>query len=121
MLARSGVERRAVRIARLRETDDVGAAAEAGVGEVLRNESVQRASIKIGPFALPHDRPREAHAEPVEIAEHRRLMAKVAAAPVEVFDPQKQPPASFAGDFFVAERRIGVAKMERSVRRGRKA
>ncbi len=72
-------------------------------------------------LALPARRGFEAHAEPGEIVEHRRLVSRLASRPVQVFNAQQQAPVRLGGKALVAERGIGMAEVQRPVGRGRES
>ena len=63
----------------------------------------------------------KADAEPCEVVDDRSLELRLAPPAVQVFNAQHQAPAELGGEAFVHERRIGVAEMERAVRRRGKA
>jgi hypothetical protein len=70
-------------------------------------------------FALPPRAGLEAEAEPGKIVEDGGLVLRLAAGAVQVFNAQQQAPAERDGEPVVAKRGIGVAKVQRAVRRRR--
>ncbi len=72
-------------------------------------------------LALAAPRCRKAKSEPREVVDDRGLEPRLATGAVQVFNAQNQAPAGLGGEALVHERRIGVAEMERPVRRRRKA
>ena len=72
-------------------------------------------------FALAAPRRRKAKSEPREVVDDRGLEPRLATGAIQVFNAQNQAPAGLGGEALVHERRIGVAEMERAVRRRRKA
>ena len=120
--AGSRVERRAVRIANAGcGARDLGARAKAGVDETLPVEPRQRRGVVVAMLALAAPRRGKAKSEPREVVDDRGLELRLAPGAVQVFNAQNQAPAGLGGEALVHERRIGVAEMERAVRRWRKA
>jgi len=117
--AGSGIERGAVGIARGGSARDIRPTAEAGINEALRLEPGKRFGVVVAVFALPARLGFEAEAEPSEIVENGRLVSRLAARAVQVFNAQQQASAELGGDALVAKRRIGVAEVQRAVRRRR--
>ena len=72
-------------------------------------------------LALPARRRRKAKPEPGEVVDNGGLELRLAARPVQIFNAQQHAPVGFGGDALIDQRGIGVAEMERPVRRGRKA
>ena len=72
-------------------------------------------------LALAAPRRRKAKAEPREIVDDRGLELGLATGAVQVFNAQNQAPADLGREALVHQRRIGVAEMERPVRRRREA
>ena len=72
-------------------------------------------------LALAARRRGKAKSEPCEVVDDRGLELRLAARAVQVFNAQQQAPAGFGGDALIHQRRIGVAEMERPVRRWREA
>ena len=120
--AGSGVERRAVRVAKAgRGARGLRAAAKAGVDEALLVEARQRRRVVVAMLALAAPRRRKAKSKPREVVDDRGLEPRLATGAIQVFNAQNQAPAGLGGEALVHERRIGVAEMERAVRRRRKA
>ena len=72
-------------------------------------------------LALPARRRGKAKPEPSEVVDDGGLELRLAARAVQVFNAQHHASAGFGGDALVHERGIGVAEMERPVRRRREA
>jgi len=72
-------------------------------------------------LALPARRRGKAKSEPGEIVDDGDLETRLAARAVQIFNAQQHAPGGLGGEALVDERRIGVAEMERPVRRGREA
>ena len=68
-------------------------------------------------FALTARFALEAEAEPREIVEHGGFILRLAPLAVEVFNAQEQTAPKRRGGVRVAESGIGVAEMQRAVRR----
>ena len=88
--AGSRIERRAVGVARDGRARDFGAAAKAGIDEPARLEARERPGVIVAVLALPARRGVEAQAEPGEVVENGRLVLRLAARAVQVFNAQQQ-------------------------------
>ena len=119
--AGAGIERPIEAVRGIRRLRNVGARTKAGVDQALMVETRERRRIVVAVFALPERRRRKAKPEPGEIVDDGGLELRLAARPVQVFDAQQHAAAQFAREALVDQRRIGVAEMERPIRRGREA
>ena len=116
--ASPAVKRRAVRVApALRGALDLGPAAKAGVDEASRLEARERRRVVVPMLALAALRRIETKAEPCKVVDDRGLVLRLATGAIQVFNAQEQAPVRLCGEPLVQERRIGVAEMERPVRR----
>jgi hypothetical protein len=119
--AGSGIERRAVRVALpSRGSGDLRTAAKAGVDQAPLIEAGERRRVIVAMLALPARRGK-AKPEPREVVNNRGLKLRFAARAVQIFNAQQHASVDFGSDAFIHQRGIGVAEMERSVWRRRKA
>ena len=119
--ARSGIERRAVRVAlSVRGAGDLRTAAKAGVDQASLIEAGERRRVVIAMLALPARR-REAKAKPREVVDNGGLKLRFAARSVQIFNAQQHASVDFGSDAVIDERGVGMAEMKRSVRRRREA
>jgi hypothetical protein len=84
-------------------------------------ERLQRACVFGEAFALQARRRVEIHAEPGEIRDDRRFKFGFAALRVDVIDAQEKASAGASREIVVAQGRVGMAKMQPAIGRGREA
>ena len=113
--------RRAVRIMRAaRHRRDVGAAAQAWIGEVGAAQRVKRGGVVGRVRALAAIGRLESQAEPREILDDRSFVFGLAAACVQVFNAQQQPAVEVLGAALIAQGGIGMPQVKPPVGRRRK-
>ena len=120
--AGSGVKRRAIRVApSVRGARDLRAAAKTAVDKAALIKMRERRRIVVAMLALPARRRGKAKSKPGQIVSDGGLESRLAARMVQVFNAQQHAPTQFVAEAFVDEGGIGVAEMERAIRRRREA
>jgi hypothetical protein len=128
----AGIARRTVGIARPRGARrvrlalrdlfcDLRAALETRINQTLRREPFQRIAIFGKMFGLSPHRLLPGDAEPGEVFIDRSFELRPATGQVDILDAQQKPPAGLTRQLKIQQRRIGVAKMQITVRARRKA
>lgn len=118
--AGSGVKGRAIRVApSVRSARDLRAAAKTGVDKAALIKARKRRRIVVAMLALSARRRGKAKSKPGQIISDGRLESRLATRLVQVLNAQQHASAQFVGEAFVDEGGIGVAEMERAVRRRR--
>ncbi len=118
--AGSGVKRRAIRVApSVGGSRDLRAAAKTGIDKAALIKAGERRRIVVAMLALSARRRGKAKSKPGQIVSDGGLESRLAARTVQVLNAQQHASAQFAGEAFVDEGGIGVAEMERAVRRRR--
>jgi len=99
-------------------SQNIGAAAGAGIGQPTRAKLCQGGTIGLHPLRLPQNGQGPLKPQPMQIVIDLRLPCEARAALVNVFDAQKKRTTCGLGHLPRQQRRIGMAQMQRS--RGRR-
>ena len=118
--AGSGVEWRAVGVApSVRGARDLRAAAKTAIDKAALIKARERRRIVVAMLALSARRRGKAKSKPGQIVSDGGLKSRLAARMVQVLNAQQRASVQFVGEALVDESGIGVAEMERAVRRRR--
>ena len=114
--AGAGIGRRSIAMRRGQRLRDVGAGAEAGIGEPARFQLVERGLVRRRPLRLDQHRSVPFEAEPAQVLEDAVDELGLAARLVEILDPEAELAAAFSRPGMAERRAIGVSEMQPAAR-----